>query len=226
MHFADDAKAVVTRDKKNGFGLCHRLDVGTSGPLLMGKTSAGYEYGWSQIWNRDCVKDYLALVHGEPSGERGACRDPIDNSSYNTKRRVYVHEDGAAALTIWEVMAKYESPRNSKDKYTLLHLRIITGRTHQIRVHLSHLGHPIVSDWTYANEHQCQHWTLEQDSAMCPRIFLHKFRMAFVDMEGFVCSVPCPLQMAPDLWNTLRQLRLVGGCAFQKCGAPGLPKSS
>lgn len=225
LHFGGNEAARATRNARLGFGLCHRLDVGTSGPVLMGKTDKGYQYGCDQIYNRDCVKDYLALVHGDVREERGAVRAPIDKSTYQMERRVHCTEDGDPALTIWEVIAKYESPRNPNDKYTLLHFRIVTGRTHQIRVHCSHMGHPIVSDWTYAKEHQNQHWTLVQDDRMCKRIFLHKFRLAFVDMEGYVCSVPCPLQMAPELWNCLKQLRLVGGIALRDCGAPGLPKA-
>ena len=130
----------------------------------MGKTNhQGYDYGRLQISNRDCVKDYLALVHGTFAESRGDCREPIDKSTYSVTRTVRVHESGDAAVTLWEALAEYESPTNGEVKYTLVHIRIVTGRTHQTRVHLSHMGHPIVSDWQYCKADESEQWKLEQE---------------------------------------------------------------
>merc|ERR1712232_14452 len=146
-----------------------------------GKTSEGYSFASKSIRERDVVKDYVALVYGSMPAFVGACDAPIDNSLYNKTRTVTISEKGATAVTMWEVMAEYESTELEKHlrrRYSLVHCRIITGRTHQIRVHLAHLGHPLVSDWQYCDDREL----LLRDDKLCRRIFLHKVRVAFVDM--------------------------------------------
>eukprot|EP00928_Gymnodinium_smaydae_P053051 TRINITY_DN3712_c1_g1_i1.p1 TRINITY_DN3712_c1_g1~~TRINITY_DN3712_c1_g1_i1.p1 ORF type:complete len:1334 (+),score=268.36 TRINITY_DN3712_c1_g1_i1:48-4004(+) len=210
------------RDESRNFGLVHRLDAGTSGPLLVGTSTFGYDHVKKQLHDRHIVKDYLALVHGTFSEPRGSCNAKIDRSMYAETRRVRVGVSGEVAATLWEVLAEYQSPQVPERRYTLLHLRIHTGRTHQIRVHLAHLGHPIVSDWTYFESmKQCQ-----LDAELCKRMFLHKFRVSFMDTEGQATSISCSLQMDNELWSALRKLRLVGGMALSGCGAPGLRNRS
>lgn len=218
LNFGYDEGSEAVRDPLSEHGLVHRLDVGTSGPVIIGKTIEAFEYAKQQIRDRDVVKDYLALVHGSFDELHGVCRFPIDRSQYRETKKVRVHESGAPAVTIWEAMAEYESGDSYKDRYTLMHFRLITGRTHQIRVHMAHLGHPIMSDWTYVEDKEAA-W---RDSMRCTRIFLHKFRVSFMDMEGFPVSVSCPLRMDPKLWITLENMRLVGGMALNNCAAPGL----
>jgi len=222
LQFGCEKGSPVIRDNNRDNGLCHRLDIGTSGPVLVGKTDKSFDYAKTQIHERDLVKDYLALVHGSVSGERGACRAAIDRTQYEKTRRVRCHESGDPAVSLWEVIAHYETVEPPKIPYTLVHVRIITGRTHQIRAHLANMGHPIMSDWGYC-EDETMLW---RDYAMCKRIFLHKFRVSFVDMQGFPVCVSCPLQMDPDLWNCLKRLRLVNGMAAHGCLAPGLRGTS
>jgi len=217
LNFGSDSKLDAIREKAREFGLAHRLDLGTSGPVLVGKTAQGYDAAKTQIHERDVVKDYMALVHGVFKEPRGTCRAGIDRRKYAETRKVTVHDGGDPAATIWEVMAEYESPTNKGDKYTLVHLRIITGRTHQIRAHMAHMGHPIISDWRYCETEA----VLRRDEALCPRIFLHKFRISYLDMKGMAVSVSCSIQMDKELWHCLSQLRLVGGPALNGCAAPG-----
>merc|ERR1719386_442957 len=214
LRFFTNTGAPLNSKVPDRWGLCHRLDVGTSGPLLIGKTTDAFQYGWKQIKERDVVKDYIALVHGQFDEARGSCRAPIDRSTYQDKHKVRIHESGDAALTLWEVIAEYEAPfpggvgvlPGERKRFTLVHLRIITGRTHQIRVHLQHMGHPIVSDWQYGGNPR----TLKEDEKLCPRIFLHKYRISIMDPQQYTISVDAPLQMDNDLWATLQSLRLVG----------------
>jgi len=214
LGYDEACDAIRSTDAQHG--LCHRLDNGTSGPVVIGKSLEGYEYATQQIRDRDIVKDYLALVHGRCKEPRGICRFPIDRSHYKESGRVRVHESGQPAVTIWETVAEYESPA-SGEKYTLVHYRLITGRTHQIRVHTAYMGHPIMSDWAYCTNRDM----VRQDEQHCKRIFLHKFRVSYMDMEGFPVSVSCPLRMDPQLWGCLESLRLTGGLALTGCNAPG-----
>jgi len=213
-----DKDADAIRDPEADHGLCHRLDLGTSGPMLVGKTLDSYEFAKQQIRDRDVVKDYLALVHGRFAKPRGTCREAIDKSPYEAERRVRIHESGQSAVTLYEVVAEYESVDASKDKYSLVHLRLITGRTHQIRVHMAHMGHPLVGDWKYIEKREVG----LRDDQIIRRIFLHKFRVTFMDMDGLPVSISCPLRMDPQLWSCLGKLRLTGGMALHGCDAPGL----
>lgn len=219
LTFGYERSADAVRETEADHGLCHRLDMGTSGPMLVGKTLESYEYAKQQLRDRDVVKDYVALVHGRVAEPRGSCRARIDKSPYEREGKVRIDESGATAVTLYEVVAEYEAPEDPKDQYTLVHLRLITGRTHQIRVHMAHLGHPLVSDWRYMKNREMSN---RDERNLCPRIFLHKFRVTFLDMEGFPVSISCPLSMDPQLWCCLQKLRLVGGGALHGCDAPGL----
>jgi len=187
------------------------LDLDTSGPLLVGKTLKGYEHARKQIVS-GLLKDYIALVHGTPATDRGECCAPIDTSAYTETKRVRIDPGGQPATTVWEVVAEYESP-DRRDRYSLVHCRMVTLRTHQVRVHLQHLGHPLVGDRLYG---------AGEPPEFCPRIFLHKVRTGFFNLQGQACVELCSLQTVPDLWRTLGRLRKVGGMAMMGCGAPGL----
>lgn len=211
LHFGADPTCDASRDQESDRGLAHRLDVDTSGPILVGKTLKGYEHARKQIV-LGILKDYLALVHGSFSTDRGECRAPIDTSPYADTKQVRADAAGQPATTVWEAIAEYESP-DRQEKYTLVLCRMVTLRTHQIRVHMQHLGHPLVGDRLYG---------AGDPPAFCPRIFLHKLRIGFFSPKGQACVEVCSLQAAPDLWKALGGLRKVGGMARTGCGAPGL----
>merc|ERR1719222_661896 len=139
------------------------------------------------------LKDYLCLVHDSFPTERGECVAPIDTSTYAETKRVRIDPKGQPATTVWEAIAEYENP-DTKERYTLVHCRMVTLRTHQIRVHFQHLGHPLVGDSLYG---------LGDPPAFCSRIFLHKFRIGFFNLKGEACVERCSLQCAPDLWKAL-----------------------
>merc|ERR1712232_134346 len=211
LHFGADPTCDASRDPGCDRGLAHRLDVETSGPLLVGKTVKGVEHLKKQIVI-DILKDYIVLVHGTFSMDRGECHAPIDASTYTATKRVRVNDSGQAASTIWEALAEYESPEDD-ETYTLVHCRMVTLRTHQIRVHMQHLGHPLVGDPLYGTGDR---------PAFCPRMFVHKVRVGFFNLRGQACIETASLQTAPDLWQALGSLRKAGGMAMMGCGAPGL----
>ncbi|CAE7231488.1 unnamed protein product, partial [Symbiodinium natans] len=212
LQFGHDPVCDACRDQTLDRGLAHRLDVETSGPLLIGKTHKGYEHARNQIL-LGLLKDYVALVHGSyaPERVRGECHLAIDTSTYLETGKVSVDARGQAASTVWEVLAEYECP-DKRERYSLLHCRMVTLRTHQLRAHMKHLGHPLVGDSLYASG-------LVPD--FCPRLFLHKIRIGFFNLRGEACLLRCPLQAAPELWRALGRLKKVGGMALLGCGAPG-----
>ncbi|CAK0883387.1 unnamed protein product [Prorocentrum cordatum] len=211
LRFGADPTCDAARDQASDRGMAHRLDVDVSGPLLVGKTLRGYEHAKRQIV-LGVLKDYVALVHGTFSTDRGECTAPIDSSRYESEKRVRVSAEGQPAITVWEVVAEYECPE-TQEAYSLVHCRMVTLKTHQIRAHMHHLGNPVVGDPVYG-EGGPPEW--------CPRLFVHKLRLGFFGVEGEARFETCSLQTAPDLWSALGGLRKVGGMAAKGCGAPGL----
>jgi 23S rRNA-/tRNA-specific pseudouridylate synthase len=211
LRFGADPHCDAARDQASDRGLAHRLDVDVSGPILVGKTLRGFEHAKKQIV-LGVLKDYVVLVHGTFSTERGECCVPVDTSKFDQYKRVHVGTGGQPATTVWEVVAEYECPE-TEDTFSLVHCRMVTLRTHQIRAHMQHLGNPIVGDSVYG---------VGQPPEWCPRIFIHKLRIGFFDLNGKACFEQASLQTAPDLWSALAGLRKAGGMAAKGCGAPGL----
>ena len=123
-------------------GIVHRLDRYTSGVLLVAKTDAAHRALAEQFAAREVEKVYLALVHGDgPSGGRPH-RKPIARDPVRRVRMTARLEHGRAASTRYRVLRRWS-------EFTLLEVRIGTGRTHQIRVHLASIGHPVAGDRLY-----------------------------------------------------------------------------
>ena len=137
-------------------GIVHRLDKDTSGLLIVAKNDMAHVKMSEQIKNHEVKKIYIALVRGVIKENEATIDMPIGRSRTDRKKMA-VAKDGKNAVTHIKVLKRY-------DKYTLLEINIETGRTHQIRVHLSHIGYPIIGDYTYSNgknefgvEGQCLH---------------------------------------------------------------------
>ena len=137
-------------------GIVHRLDKDTSGLLIVAKNDMAHVKMSEQIKNHEVKKTYIALVRGVIKENEATIDMPIGRSRTDRKKMT-VAKDGKNAVTHIKVLKRY-------DKYTLLEINIETGRTHQIRVHLSHIGYPIIGDYTYSNgknefgvEGQCLH---------------------------------------------------------------------
>jgi 23S rRNA pseudouridine1911/1915/1917 synthase len=122
-------------------GIVHRLDKNTSGLIIVAKNDAAHRDLSDQIKNRSVIKRYLVLVEGCLSPDRGTIEAPIDRDPSHRKRMAVVSE-GREAFTQYQVI-------KHMDNYTLLEVTIKTGRTHQIRVHLSAIGFPVVGDEVY-----------------------------------------------------------------------------
>ena len=124
-------------------GIVHRLDKDTSGLLIVAKNDLAHINMSKQIQDRQVIKKYIALVRGIVPEDEATIDMQIERSKKDRKKMA-VDKDGKNAVTHFKVLKRY-------DKYTLLELKIDTGRTHQIRVHMSYIGHPVVGDTTYSN---------------------------------------------------------------------------
>lgn len=124
-------------------GIVHRLDKNTTGVLVVAKNNLSHQNIAEQIQNRTTKKIYIALVRGLIKEENGVIDLPIGRHPTDRKKMAVV-KDGKNALTHFKVLKRYEG-------YTLVEIELKTGRTHQIRVHMSHIGYPVVGDDVYSN---------------------------------------------------------------------------
>ena len=124
-------------------GIVHRLDKDTTGLLIVAKNDKSHVKMSEQIKNHEVKKTYIALVRGVLKENEATINMPIGRSNTDRKKMAVV-KNGKNAITHIKVIKRY-------NKYTLLEINIETGRTHQIRVHLSHIGFPVIGDYTYSN---------------------------------------------------------------------------
>lgn len=154
-------------------GIVHRLDKDTSGVMVLAKNEGSYEKLKTQFLERKTVKKYTALVHGgfrDPEGviSQPIIRHPKDRHRFTTEKG---GDLSRTAITHWKVIDQY-SMLNAQ--YSMLELVPHTGRTHQLRVHLQYMHHPIVSDPIYGFKK-----TWKEDLTWCPRLFLHAKYLEF-----------------------------------------------
>ncbi|MBR2241209.1 MAG: RluA family pseudouridine synthase [Clostridia bacterium] len=144
-----NAIMAICKDSLSGIGgeirpgIVHRLDKDTSGLLIVAKNDEAHLNMSNQIKDRKVKKVYYALVRGNVSENEATINMPIGRSNKDRKKMA-VTRDGKEAITHFKVIERF-------NKYTLLEVKIDTGRTHQIRVHLSEIGHPVVGDEVYSN---------------------------------------------------------------------------
>lgn len=123
-------------------GIVHRLDKDTSGLMLVAKTERAHRALVEAIRERRVRRVYQALVWGDVRGDSGRIDAPVGRDPRQRKRMAVVRRGGRPAASLWQVLERFGIA-------TLLRVELETGRTHQIRVHLSHAGHPVIGDPTY-----------------------------------------------------------------------------
>ncbi|MCF8106156.1 MAG: RluA family pseudouridine synthase [Desulfohalobiaceae bacterium] len=156
-------------------GIVHRLDKSTSGLMLAALSVECREQLMQDLAERRVSKEYLALVHGRPERDRGQINLPLGRDPDSKTRIRVLPKTGREALTMFEVLFVFPG-----EAFSLLKVRIITGRTHQIRVHLAHLGHPILGDRTYGPARWAELHRKDPGLArLVSRQMLHSFRLGF-----------------------------------------------
>lgn len=192
-------KRNTATDIRHRVGIVHRLDKDTSGLIVVAKNEEIHEALSEQFRERQVFKQYIALVHGEPEIDRGEVDAPIAREKHNrTKMAVRAH--GRHALSLWKVKKRYE-------KFTLVAVEIKTGRTHQIRVHMAAINHPIVGDDNYnaGRDKTVHNLVIRKAIADLGRFFLHAERLGFTHPksgEKLEFHVPLP----PELLEFLELL--------------------
>ncbi|MEK9201330.1 MAG: RluA family pseudouridine synthase [Patescibacteria group bacterium] len=180
-------------------GVVHRLDRDTSGILILAKTEEAYEGLKKQFLERTTIKKYVALVHGHLKEETGILSTPIDRHPKDRHKFAVTGDLSRTAITEWRVIKNYEfGIMNNGEKFSLVELTPHTGRTHQLRVHMQHLGHPIVSDPIYGFQKK-----LKQDLEICSRLFLHARLLTVIHpvtgvIQTFEAGLPKELQNVLD----------------------------
>ncbi len=145
-------------------GIVHRLDKETSGVMVVAKTSEAYRRLQRQFKQRKVQKLYLCLVWGKITAEEGRISWSIGRHPTHGERMSIKSRKPRKAETLYSVKKRFA-------KFTLLEVKPLTGRTHQIRVHLSASGHPLVGDTRYGRR--------KSTNVECPRLFLHAFKLLF-----------------------------------------------
>ena len=177
-----NAIMAICKDSLSGIGgeirpgIVHRLDKDTSGAIIVAKNDKAHVNLSEQLKEHKVKKTYLALVRGIIKENEATINMPISRSNKDRKK-MDVNKEGKEAITHFKVLGRY------KNKYTLLQINLETGRTHQIRVHLSYIGYPIIGDEVYSNgknewgiKGQCLHaWKLE---------FIHPITKEKISLEA------------------------------------------
>ena len=176
-------------------GIVHRLDKETSGLLVVAKNDLAHERLSEQFHDRQVFKMYVGLVYGRVSKERGEIEARIGRSPHNrTRMSVLRGGAGRTAHTIFEVAKRFQ-------EFTLLRVWIKTGRTHQIRVHMAHIGHPVVGDSAYGGgrENSIRDVAIKRAVQSLGRHFLHSAELAFNHPrtgERLEFAAPLPPELA------------------------------
>ena len=193
--------AVTSLPVQTAFRTVSRLDAQTSGvlPLAVGEVAA--RYFQAQFASRLVQKEYVCLCEGAPLGEVGTAgmiSEPLHTSGVDgLNSRTWISEEGREAYTTYLVKSRYEAAAPRPDtELILLKVRPLTGRTHQIRVHLASIGRPIVGDVVYGTG---------AASSVAPRLFLHCGRLRLRDLEGRAFTVRAPLPQ--ELQESLSRLQ-------------------
>ena len=173
LHISTDSLKHERDDFVNRGGIVHRLDKETSGVILLAKNSDSFYNLQSQFKNRTVAKTYTALVHGKVTPKKGEITAPIGRLPWN-RMRFGVVPDGREADTLYDVKEYLVLKNNRHEALSLLSVFPKTGRTHQIRVHMKHINHPVFADSLYAGRKNSR-----DDRKYLQRLFLHASTIIF-----------------------------------------------
>ena len=189
------------QDLKSRIGLVHRLDKDTSGLIAVAKDEQTHEALAEQFRLRKVYKSYVALVHGSPRENSGTIDRPLARDRWH-RTKMTVAANGRQAFTLWKVRERFT-------KFTLLDVEIKTGRTHQIRVHLASINHPVVGDATYneGRDNTIADIDIKNAIRIMDRFFLHAEKLSFThpstgEKLSFTADPPPELSNFVDILRT------------------------
>jgi len=165
LYYFPEIKDIGPEDRP---GIVHRLDKETSGVMVVARTLESYRRLQRQFKQREVEKLYLCLVWGKITAEEGRISWSVGRHATHGERMSIKSRKLYKAETLYSVQKRFE-------KFTLLEVKPLTGRTHQIRVHLSASGHPLAGDTLYGRR--------KSTNVQCPRLFLHAFKLVFFHPE-------------------------------------------
>lgn len=160
-------------------GIVHRLDKDTSGLLIVAKNDFAHRELSSQLKSRDVHREYIALVNGTLKMDSGTINEPIGRDPKNRKKMTVIYTNSKEAITNYSMIKRFS-------KYTLIKVNLETGRTHQIRVHLSHINHAVVGDPLYSSGKN--EFNINKQLLHARKIgFIHPRRKTYMEFE---CDIP------------------------------------
>jgi 23S rRNA pseudouridine955/2504/2580 synthase/23S rRNA pseudouridine1911/1915/1917 synthase len=197
---------ILLQEKYERIFTVHRLDRGTSGLIIFAKTEEAHKHLSAQFEQRQTEKIYLGLVLGSPASPKGSIDSPISEHPVK-KGLMVVNRKGKEALTDYELLKSFGI-------YSWIKFRIHTGRTHQIRVHMKDIGHPIVADEVYGDSKPVLLSSFknkfklskneEEERPILGRLALHAWQLKITDLSGKLLELEAPIPK--DLRATLQQL--------------------
>ena len=198
---------VLLKEKFANILTVHRLDRDTSGILIFAKNEEAHKHFSQQFEERRTEKIYTGLVMGTPVVKKETINSPIAEHP-SKKGFMTIHREGKESITDYEVLEEF-------GQFSWLKFRIHTGRTHQIRVHMKDIGHPLVCDELYGDDKPILLSSLktrfklskkeEEERPVLKRLALHAFQLKVTDREGILHELEAPLPK--DLKALLQQLR-------------------
>lgn len=191
-------------------GIVHRLDKETSGLIVVAKNDEAHRKLAAQFSRREVKKTYLALIQGWMKKDSGTISASISRDKIRRTRMTTRHSGGREAVSHYKVLRKIDSPYG---RFTLLEVKIDTGRTHQIRVHLSSLGHPVVGDTLYGAASELR--GRRESGRTPPAISLHRNFLHAAQLELVHPRMGKQMALNAPLPDELRE--------FQNALEPGLP---
>jgi 23S rRNA pseudouridine1911/1915/1917 synthase len=195
----------LLQDKFGSIFTIHRIDKDTSGALVFAKNEIAHRHFSMQFESRETKKFYNGLVVGSPATDSGVINEPIAEHP-SKKGLMTVYRKGKESITEYEVTERFRF-------YSWMRFRILTGRTHQIRVHMKHLGNPIVCDGLYGDGKPVfisqlkTKFNLSKDTEERPllnRLALHAAELELIALDGSIIKIKAPLPK--DLKAVLQQL--------------------
>ncbi len=193
--YPETASVGEQNDKFERYGIVHRLDLETSGVMIIARNQKFYTYIKEQFKNHEIDKEYRAIVYGHFKSSKGCIQDPIGRSQSDFRKYVcgrFARGELREAVTYYEVLKEFEK---KGDKYSYVSVKPKTGRTHQIRVHMKHINHGIVADSLYMPKHK---------TLGLKRQALHAYKITFKNMKNKEVSFEAPL--STDMLDLITQI--------------------